>query len=208
MRENLLPLFPLPLVLFPRTPLPLHIFEERYKEMIGEAIAGESEFGIVLAREGGVLNMGCTASVTEVVERYPDGRLDILTRGRRRFEVLELVEGKSYLQAEVRFFDDDEFSPTPIELKQKALEGYSFARRATQQDETEPSWDDPQLSFQLAQILNDLDFRQQLLAMRSEKDRMRKLIDFFPAFVIRWRHAEHIREVAPRNGHGKLSPTD
>src|SRR5262249_605876 len=92
MQGDLLPLFPLEVVLFPRTVLPLHIFEDRYKEMIGDVLREESEFGVVLARENGIVNLGCTAVVSEVIERHPDGRLDILTTGRRRFEVLSLNE--------------------------------------------------------------------------------------------------------------------
>ncbi len=108
MQPGLLPLFPLPLVLFPRTPLPLHIFEDRYKEMIGDVLPNRSEFGVVLARENGILNAGCTAVVEEVLERHPDGRMDILTVGRRRFEILDLNDEKSYLRGAVEFFDDDE----------------------------------------------------------------------------------------------------
>ena len=81
MQPNLLPLFPLRVVVFPRTPLPLHIFEERYKEMVGEAIRESSEFGIVLAKDDGIVNAGCTVVVKEVLKTYADGRMDILTRG-------------------------------------------------------------------------------------------------------------------------------
>jgi Lon protease-like protein len=66
MHDELLPLFPLEVVLLPQNYLPLHIFEERYKEMIGEAIAENREFGIVLATEGGIVNTGCTASIGTV----------------------------------------------------------------------------------------------------------------------------------------------
>jgi len=100
MSKRLIPLFPLQLVVFPRTRLPLHIFEERYKEMVGEAIRDESEFGIVLARDGGILNAGCTVKVSKVLEMYADGRMDILTLGQRRFEILSLNEEKDYLQGE------------------------------------------------------------------------------------------------------------
>ena len=89
MPKRLIPLFPLQLVVFPRTHLPLHIFEERYKEMVGDAIRDGSEFGIVLAKEEGVLNAGCTVMVEKVLEMYPDGRMDILTCGQRRFEIVE-----------------------------------------------------------------------------------------------------------------------
>ncbi len=203
MPAHLIPLFPLPLVLFPRQPLPLHIFEERYKEMIGEAIERQSEFGVVLARENGVVNVGCTASVAQVLERYSDGRLDILTRGQRRFEISELVEGEAYLRGHIDYFDDDQFDETPPEIKRRALEGYAGVARVSGGGEPEPEWTDRQLSFQLAQILTDLDFRQQMLTLRSERDRMTRLADFFPGYIGRLRHAEHIREVAPRNGFGK-----
>lgn len=203
MAELLLPLFPLPLVLFPRLPLPLHIFEERYKEMIGEAIDRGTEFGIVLTRENGVVNMGCSARVEQVLRRYEDGRLDILTRGQQRFEISELVEGRAYLRGRIEFFDDEAFDDTPPDVKRRALEGYSDTLLASGEDHPEPEWDDPQLSFQLAQVLTDVDFRQQMLTMRSERDRMIRLADFFPVHVTRLKHAGHVREVAPRNGFGK-----
>jgi Lon protease-like protein len=107
MQETLLPLFPLEVVLLPANILPLHIFEDRYKEMIGEAIQNKTEFGIVQAGEKGILNLGCTASILEVSTQYPDGRLDIVCQGRRRFEILYLDEEKSYLRGSVSFFDDD-----------------------------------------------------------------------------------------------------
>ncbi len=204
MAELLLPLFPLPLVLFPRLPLPLHIFEERYKEMIGEAIDAGSEFGVVLAKDNGVVNVGCTARVEQLVQRYPDGRMDIVTRGGRRFEISELVEGKPYLRGRTEFFDDEEFEPTPADIKRRALEGFaSVLRESGGAHQTEPDGNDPQLSFQLAQVLTDLDFRQQMLTLRSERDRMARLASFFPDYLSRMRYAEHVRDVAPRNGFGK-----
>ncbi|MCS7025169.1 MAG: LON peptidase substrate-binding domain-containing protein [Bryobacteraceae bacterium] len=206
MREEILPLFPLPLVLFPRTALPLHIFEERYREMIGEAIEARSEFGVVLAREGGVVNTGCTATVERVVQRYADGRFDILTAGRRRFEIHELVEGRSFLRGRVSFFDDEELSPPDFTLRLRAVEGFRKILRVTHEEIEEPKWDDPQLSFQLAQIVTDVDFRQQLLCLRSEVQRLETLVEYYPVYLRRWSHTEQIRAVAPRNGHSKIIP--
>jgi Lon protease-like protein len=88
MPEQLLPLFPLSAVLLPATPLPLHIFEDRYKELMGDVIPSRSEFGIVMAKDEGIVNIGCTAVVDRVVQRYPDGRMDIIAVGQRRFTVL------------------------------------------------------------------------------------------------------------------------
>ncbi len=108
MQDGLLPLFPLQVVLLPGSPLPLHIFEDRYKEMIGEVLRDKLEFGVVLASEKGIVNTGCTATIDRVLKEYPDGRLDILARGRRRFEVLLLNDERSFLRGAVEFFDDDE----------------------------------------------------------------------------------------------------
>src|ERR1039457_5452936 len=121
MPTRLLPLFPLQVVVFPRTPLPLHIFEERYKEMVGAAIRDNSEFGIVLAKDGGIVNAGCTVTVEKLLQMYPDGRMDVLTRGQRRFEIHSLNEEKEYLQAEVTFFDDEAPADPSPELRDQAL---------------------------------------------------------------------------------------
>src|SRR4051812_31340685 len=101
---RVLPLFPLQLVALPGNAIPLHIFEERYREMVGEAEASNSEFGIVLAKDGGIVNAGCTVVVESVLQRYPDGRFDVLTRGQRRFRLLSLNEDKAYLRGEVEYF--------------------------------------------------------------------------------------------------------
>src|SRR5262245_54352780 len=124
MPPRLIPLFPLPVVVFPRTRLPLHVFEERYKEMVGNAIRDESEFGVVLAKDDGIVNAGCTVKVEKVMEMYSDGRMDILTRGQRRFEIVALNEDKAYLQGEVRFFDDDDLSPAAPKLREEAVSHY------------------------------------------------------------------------------------
>src|SRR5438046_6307691 len=114
MQQGLMPLFPLHVVLFPGEQLPLHIFEERYKEMIGEALREHTEFGVVLASEKGIVNTGCTATVDQVLREYPDGRMDILTRGRRRFEILLLNDERTFLRGAVEFFDDDEPEPGKV----------------------------------------------------------------------------------------------
>jgi len=208
MEQSLLPLFPLNVVLFPRTPLPLHIFEDRYKEMIGKAIESQEEFGVVLASDKGIVNTGCTAVIERVLKKYDDGRMDVLAVGRRRFEIILLNEDKSYLRGSVEFFDDEEFEPLPQGVKERALEGYNDLMKI---DPPEPPIDpeltDPQLSFQLAQVLTDLNFRQMLLATRSESERMKRLAEFLPAFNSRQRQIAHVKSVAPNNGHGKWPPS-
>jgi Lon protease-like protein len=185
--------------------LPLHIFEDRYKEMVGNALRENSEFGIVLAKDEGIVNAGCTVIVEKVLKSYPDGKMDILTCGRRRFEVVMLDEEKDYLRGEVQFFDDDDAdAPAPLEAQHAALTQYKklLEARVMQPPTPEPDLDDPQLSFQLAQGLPDLDFLNTLLRTRSEAQRLREVSEFLSQFVPRQQHIARVRQVAPRNGFG------
>ena len=123
MTEQLLPLFPLQVVLFPDTALPLHIFEERYKEMIGKVIATNGEFGVLCANDNTMASVGCTAQVAKEIRRHDDGSIDILTIGRRRFRNSELQHDKVYLQGTVRFFIDEPAGEQQ-ELKSRCLHLY------------------------------------------------------------------------------------
>jgi len=203
MSTGLIPLFPLQVVVFPGTPLPLHIFEERYKEMVGNAIRDNSEFGIVLAREDGIVNAGCTVVVEKLTEMFPDGRMNVITRGKRRFEILSLNQDKSYLQAEVRFFEDDDFRPAPAELRQEALAHYqALSKLGVARETTEPDAEDPQLSFHLAQAVPDVNFLSMLLRHRSESGRLRELNEFLAQFIPRQQAIERVKALAPNNGYG------
>jgi Lon protease-like protein len=203
MPSGTIPLFPLHVVVFPRTTLPLHIFEPRYKEMVGTALRDNSEFGIVLTREDGIVNAGCTVVVDKVLQMYPDGRMDILARGRRRFEIVNLNEEKEYLQAEVNFFEDDDIAPTATGLRDQALSHYQALSDLPSQEERGPvDLSDPQLSFQLAQGLPDLDFLSALLRQRSENERLRQLNHYLAEWVPRQRTIERMKTLAPTNGFG------
>jgi Lon protease-like protein len=203
MPSRLIPLFPLRVVVFPRTRLPLHIFEERYKGMVGDAIRHESEFGVVLSRGEGIVNAGCTVKVEKVIEMYPDGRMDILTRGERRFEIASLNEEKDYLQAVVEFFDDEDFVPVPAGLREQALTQYqALAGLPNSLERHEPDLQDLQLSFQLAQSVPDLDFLSGLLRQRSETRRLQELNQFLAEYIPRQRTIERMKDLAPTNGFG------
>ncbi len=202
MPSQLIPLFPLQLVVFPRTHLPLHIFEERYKEMTGKALRDNSAFGIVLARENGIVNAGCTVTIEKLLHTYPDGRMDLLTRGQSRFEIADLNEEKSYLQAEVDFFDDEDIDPPPADLRTRALTNFKALVEMGGGPDREADFNDPQMSFQLAQALPDLDFLNSLLRQRSETERLRQLNQYLEAYIPRQRAVERIKAVAPTNGFG------
>ena len=203
MAGRLLPLFPLPLVVFPRTRLPLHIFEERYKEMVGSALRDESEFGVVLAKDEGIVNTGCTVKVEKVLHQYPDGRMDILTVGQRRFEIHRLNEERDYLQGEVTYFDDEDSDAAPPELRDLAVTNYhALNELATARSHSEPDFADPQLSFQIAQAVPDLDFVNALLRQRSEVARLKELNHFLGTYLPRQKSLERMKDLAPRNGFG------
>lgn len=200
---RLMPLFPLQVVVFPRTQLPLHIFEERYKQMIGEAIRDGSEFGVVLAKEDGIVNAGCTVIVDKVLKQYDDGRMDVMTSGRRRFEIVMLNEEKEYLQGEVEFFDDDEPGPAPTEVQHRALDQYkSLLEIGDVRSYSLPNLKDPQLSFQLAQSIQDVDFLSLLLRNRSETERLKELNEFLSEYIPKQRQITRMKQLAPLNGFG------
>ena len=208
MDELLLSLFPLEVVLFPGQTLPLHIFEERYKEMIGECLENRSEFGVVLVKENAILNVGCTAEITAVTRRHKDGRLDIETMGRRRFEVLFLDQKKAYLRAATQFFED-EAAPAAPDLRRRALELHAEVLELLYSDPEDRSPhkvedDAPQLSFKLAGPLPvELDFKQLLLALRSESERLEKLVEYLQKLRPRLRLASRVRSKAGGNGQGR-----
>ena len=186
---NLLPLFPLDLVLFPETALPLHIFEPRYREMIGECLRDKLEFGIVRVRPEKttedvaihrLTKSGCTAEIVNLLRNYPDGRMDILVSGRRRFELLSVNEERSFLRGEVRLFEDSDRGKADIEKKRRAVDMHQqlmlmTGGEALAFDETSEA-----PSFHLAHALPvDLDFKQAVLEMRSEEERLTTLIDYY-----------------------------
>jgi Lon protease-like protein len=206
MPEGLLPLFPLEVVLLPRAPLPLHIFEERYKEMIGLCLDESREFGVVLARGNGVLRAGCTASIDRVVERYDDGRLDILCYGVSRFEIISIETDRSYFQADVRYFEDDDRRPARQAAIREADERRREFARLVNEEPSSVDLEDPQLSFLLAQISPDLNFRQMLLQLRSEADRMDRVAEHLASLIERQKTREVMGKVARANGHGKHLP--
>ncbi len=197
----LLPLFPLELVLLPGTPLPLHIFEPRYKEMIGECLANSAPFGVVRAIENGITEIGCTAEIITVTKEYADGRLDLVCEGRTRFEVLELNRDRSFLQAEVLMIPDEPGATAEqerVRAVQLHLEILSMAGAV--QDLS--AADQNQLSFYLAASLPlDLDFKQKLLTMRSEADRIEAVVAYLGDLLPKLKRAAQAREKAGGNGH-------
>ncbi len=198
-----MPIFPLELVLLPGVPLPLHIFEPRYKEMIAECLDQKKPFGVVRASSDGVADIGCTAEIMSVTKKYDDGRMDILTRGVERFEVIQVNQERSFLQAEISLVQDEDDD----EDTDKDEPGQPMAEMVTQAVRlhaeiaklagTEPSGPDEQaanLSFLLAGSLPlDLDFKQSLLSTLSEAKRLEAVIGYLEAILPGLRRAAKAR---------------
>lgn len=197
---SLLALFPLDLVLFPGAPLPLHIFEPRYKEMITDCLEHKRPFGMVRAQKDALAEVGCTAAIIKVKKKYEDGRLDIDAEGRQRFEIIQLNQERSFLQGEVLFFDDDPGTVSDADAK-SALQLHTQLFDILGQ-ETEITSPNGCSSFQLAHELPvDLDFKQALLEMKSEPQRMETLVEYYKATIPRVEKTLRVRQKASGNGH-------
>ena len=165
-------LFPLGIVLLPTERVPLHIFELRYQELIAECLAEEREFGLVFADDDGVREIGTRAAVIEVLDRFPDGRLNIVVEGGERFRVVEETSGRSFLTAETERVDDEDSVPERID-RDRALDLYRRLGQAVEQEVEEPDPDSGVLSFELAARVDfGPERKQELLELRSESERL------------------------------------
>ena len=209
--EVLLPLFPLEVVLLPEELLPLHIFEDRYKEMIGECLAAKSlgspgqEFGVVLAKKGEMEAVGCCARIVNVTRKYRDGRMDILTVGTRRFEVVLTNDEKPYLRGEVEFFEDEtgaEVAEDPdaqraIDLFRSAMQ--KFHRAADMPIQLPRPY--RYLSFRIAAPLPlELGFKQRLLSILNETERLRQVVRVIEQLIAQLELVEKAKAKAGGNG--------
>lgn len=175
-----IPLFPLNVVLFPGTLLPLHIFEPRYKRMIRDVMASEEPFGVVLSRENGMATTGCTATVRRVVRNYDDGRMDILTLGESAYRIGELHKENEYLEATVELLADDSQTGPPAVAKDLItlfVDCHLLLHESPSADINMDDLADALLSYRIASDLPlELETLQELLETRMEAERRTKLV--------------------------------
>jgi len=170
--------------------------------MISECLDQKKAFGVVRAKEEGVAEIGCTAEIITVTRKYPDGRMDIVTEGRERFEVMQVNQERSFLQAEVLYLQDEPGKATAEEIAQVVkLQGEIFALAGSSSanpSEIEAS----QLSFSLVGPMPlDLDFKQTLLGLKSEAERLQAIISYFETILPNLRRTVRVRQTAGGNGH-------
>ena len=198
-----IPLFPLNVVLMPGTPLPLHIFEERYKQMVNECLDSGMEFGMVLADESGTRRVGCTARIVELVQHYEDGRLVILVEGSRRFRLKNILAGKPYYVGDVEYLEDEpgeditSLAEECVALLERVVEA---ATEGSVGIEIESPYRN--LSFAIAgRIEFDLETRQQILELPTERGRLEKIKELLAEAADRLEREHQARKKAEKNGH-------
>ncbi len=203
-----IPLFPLGLVLLPGMRLPLHIFEERYKQMIAHCLADERPFGIVLFDGQAIHSVGCMARIDKVMKRYDDGRMDIMTRGGERFVIQELIEDRAYMEARVFFFDDAETVTSDDNLEEVVQTAVNLLKAAGEVDiGLDPSTvggriDPKQLSFTIAALEGFAPAeRQGVLEMTAPAERLKKCVQALSRIVARNRLTREIQKMIGGNGH-------
>jgi Lon protease-like protein len=197
-------LFPLGIVLLPTEQIPLHIFEDRYQELIGECLDLELEFGLIYADDEGLREVGTRAAVTEVLDRFDDGRLNIVVEGGERFRLLELTEGRSFQTALVEPIEDEDDAADPKESAH-AVELFHRLVELTGAEVEEPSLTAEQLSFELAGRFEFApELKQKLLKLTSERQRMHLLAEILAGAAVA---VERERDIADRaQGNGKVDP--
>jgi ATP-dependent Lon protease len=204
-----LPLFPLNLVLYPGEQLPLHIFEERYKELTHYCLDHDVAFGIVRVEDETLAEVGTTARIEEVVAQYDDGRMDILVTGEERFQLLEMHDEKSYYTADVVLMEDEN-QELDLDLKERVITQHmkllELAGRTVRPDLYQ---DVEVLSYVLAQnAALDGGQKQELLEITGENDRIRYLIDHFESLIPRVEEKEDVHRRIRSNGHFKDFPPE
>jgi Lon protease-like protein len=198
------PLFPLGLVLLPGEVVPLHIFEERYKLMIGECLDEERDFGVIWLSDEELKDVGCGASVTKVLERMDDGRMDILVRGTRPFRLLRRIDDMPYPAGDIELLDEDE-AAEDAGAGDDARERYAnLVERVTDSRPGEEDLGELDAYGMAATIDFALEAKQDLLELRSERIRMERLGELLASTLERLDRAEEVAERARGNGRIRL----
>lgn len=200
---NELPLFELPIVLLPGELMPLHIFEERYKRMIAHCVEAGEPFGVVLRDDdGSARRIGCTARVTEVLEQFDDGRMDIVVTGEEPFRVLERFDGADYPAGEVEAVprSDGEDAGDPDAANDARETFADLVRRVSGSEPEIEGLEDSDSYGIAARVELPVLTKQRLLELRSEAERMLLLGEALHDLVGMLKRSREIAEAAKMNG--------
>ena len=199
------PLFPLGLVLLPGEKVPLHIFEERYKQMIGECLEEEREFGIIWLADDSLKDVGCGARITRVLERFDDGRMNIVVEGTTPFRLERRIGELAYPAGDIELLDDE--PGTDEAALERARKSYADLVEEVTDTRPEPEALAELDAYGMAATLEiAASAKQALLELRSEPARLEQLEALFDEALKRIRTATRVAEQASGNGH--LRPGD
>jgi Lon protease-like protein len=195
------PLFPLGIVLLPSEVVPLHIFEERYKLMIGECLEADGEFGIVWLSDDGLRERGCTARVTQVLDEFDDGRMNVLVTGGRPFRLMRRIEDLPYPAGDIELVEVDGGGGDPA-LVEAARAGYAdLVERVTDERPDDDTLEGLDAFGMAATIEFDAKAKQRLLETDGEDERLKVVAELFRSTVKRLDESERSAEIAKTNGH-------
>lgn len=198
--EHQFPLFPLGMVALPQELVPLHIFEERYRTMVAECLEHEREFGIVWSTDDGLRDTGCAMRIERVLERFDDGRVNILTRGTRVFELRARTADAPYPTGDVVFLDDVAEEEDP-DSAAEARDAYTSLVHEATEKELEPADVEALDAYGMAATVDfGLEAKQGLLDLRSENARLRLVTRLFRAATRRLDFIERAQVRAKSNG--------
>jgi len=199
------PLFPLGLVLLPGELVPLHIFEERYRLMIGECLTEEREFGIIWLADDALKDVGCAARITQVLERFEDGRLNIAVQGTTPFRLERRIGDLPYPAGDIELLSDEPAVDEPA--LERARSGYADLVERVTDTRPEPETLAELDAYGMAATLDiALAAKQTLLELRSEPARLEQLEGLFAETLERIETAARVAEQASGNGHLKPNP--
>ena len=194
------PLFPLGLVLLPQELVPLHIFEERYKLMINDCLERDSPFGIIWLSDDGLRDIGCTARITQVIERFDDGRMNLLVEGEQPFRLIDRIDDMPYPAGDVELLEDFDASGDP-ELAEQARASYAeLVERATEEKPDLDEIAELDAYGMAATVEHPPEAKQALLELRVENERLRMVEEMFRTAMKRVAYAEEAAERAQTNG--------
>ncbi|MBX2820400.1 MAG: LON peptidase substrate-binding domain-containing protein [Rhodothermaceae bacterium] len=204
-----IPVFPLGLVLYPKELLPLHIFEDRYREMISYCLDEEAAFGVLLMQDGKMANVGCEAVIDRVVTTYEDGRMDIIVEGTQRFKVRDLQSSKSYMTADIEGIEEPE-EPIQVETRERVITQHMrLLELAGRKVRPNIYQNLDGISFFIAHNVGlSSEQKQQVLEMLTENERIVFLASHLETLIPKVEEYEDVRKKVQSNGHFKDFPPE
>ncbi len=204
-----IPLFPLELVLYPNEQLPLHIFEDRYRDMITHCLNEEEPFGVILIQDGKMADLGCTPHIEQVVTTYTDGRMDIIVHGVQRFRVAQAYEKLAYMTAEVEHVKEPD-EPIQVDMRERVITQHMRLLELAGKKVRPTTYQNLDgISYFIAHNAGlKTDQKQEVLELLSENERINYLAEHLEMLIPRVEEFEGVRKKVQSNGHFKDFPSE